>query len=119
MLNGFYARVLGRDVSCEVCGDRFLVEEHHEIFDHKTGSDLDGPVHWLCVYHHQLIHRGLADYENGKYVDRRERVKQGLDLRVGLFPEYLSSMRLTTDDVARTRRIQARQRSKRRSEDAK
>jgi hypothetical protein len=88
--NGWYARLLGGDGrKCEVCGEKVMLEEHHEVWDSKTGSDISGPTHTLCVNHHQMIHRGLAEYRDGKYVKLVTELRRAVRRKAKLYENYL------------------------------
>lgn len=87
---GWYDRLLGASsIACEVCGHAYAVEEHHEVFDPKTGSDLSGPTHWLCATHHQMIHRGFAEYVDGVFTDRVDLLRKAVAEKGALFENYL------------------------------
>ena len=88
--SGWYERLLGVSaIACEVCGHEYAVDEHHEVFDPKTGSDLSGPTHWLCATHHQMIHRGFAEYVGGIFVERVDQLRQAVAEKQALFGNYL------------------------------
>jgi hypothetical protein len=65
---GQYAAALSQSaIKCEVCGYDRCLDEHHEKWERKGGSDKSSPTHWLCPNCHALIHRGFADYVSGVF----------------------------------------------------
>ena len=88
--SGWYLRLLGRsERACEVCGERLVLDEHHEVWDTKTGSDKSSPSHDLCARHHIMIHRGYAAYRDGQYVVLIDELRKAITLKSEVFDNYL------------------------------
>ena len=91
-LSGYYDRLLMPGVeACEVCGEQFVLDEHHEVFVLKRGKGAwseEGPLHKLCPTHHYQIHRGMAKYENGKFVNLVPVLQEALARKQEMFERY-------------------------------
>jgi hypothetical protein len=85
--SGLYRRILGLEKTCEVCGEPVVLEGHHEDFKNNK-SDKSSKVHDLCPTHHMKIHRGLATFTDGKYIDLVPKIRAGLKKKSSLFQDY-------------------------------
>lgn len=55
----FYYRLLGFGQPCAVCGEKYVVDEHHVVHQGNK-SDKRSKTIYLCPTHHMAIHRGFA-----------------------------------------------------------
>jgi hypothetical protein len=84
---GVYKRLLDDDLVCAVCGEQYVLDEHHEEFI-GCKSDKTSLIHILCPKCHMKIHRGLAKYEDGKYIDMVPCILRGLREKSKIFDGY-------------------------------
>lgn len=63
----FYFRLLGFGTPCQVCGEKYVVDEHHVHYSGNR-SDKSSTTVYLCPTHHMAIHRGFAIIDDaGKF----------------------------------------------------
>jgi len=87
---GVYTRIQGKGPSCEVCGNH-LVDEHHEEWNPITRkSNKSSRIHYLCPTHHMMIHRSMAEYREGQYVELETEILDKFEEKNKIFSGYLS-----------------------------